>query len=170
MNLRSLLSLFVVAGLLLSACGGDDGDDVDPALVSALATELASDDAPFTPEIAECASEKIIQGIGVERIAELGVTADNVPDSSTLDFTDGEIDTVVDALGDCGDLSDLMAESLVEDGAIPADTAECFGNEISDDVMKDAFRITLRDPSAEPSGEFFEAFVSAAVACDVPLG
>lgn len=170
--MRNLLLGLVATALLLSACGGSDDDSsgADPALVSALATQLASDDSPFDQETSECAAEKIIGGIETDRLVELGVTASNVPEADQIDFTDGELDLVIDSIGDCGDLSELMADSLAADGVIPADKAECFGDEVSDDVMKDAFRLALSDPTADPPADFQTAFLEAVLACEIPLG
>ena len=171
MKIRTLLLCTLAVSMLLAPCGGSDDDSsADPALVAALAEQLASDDSPFTAEVANCASEKILGGISTDRLVELGLSADNVPEADQIDFTDSEVDLVVDSLGDCADLSDLMAEDLAADGVIPAESAECFGNEIDDDVMKDAFRITLRDSNADPSAAFQEAFLEAILACDIPLG
>lgn len=172
MMIRKMLACTMAAALLLAACGGsdDEGSAADPALVSALAAELASEDSPFDQETAQCAAERIIGGISTDRLLELGINAESMPEADQIDFTDDEVDLVVDSIGDCGDLSDLMAESLAADGVIPADKAECFGNEIDDDVMKDAFRITLRDSTADPSAAFQEAFLEAVLACEIPLG
>jgi len=167
---RRLIAAMTMTTLLLAACGSDGGDDADPALVSALAAELADGSSPFDQETAECAAEKIIGGIGGERLVELGVSADDVPEADQIDFTADELDLVIDSIGDCGDLSDLMAESLAADGVIPDDKVECFGDAVSDDVMKDAFRLTLSDSDAEPGADFQNAFLEAIIECEIPLG
>lgn len=174
MKITRLFVIAVAATLLLAACGDSDGGgDADPALVAALADELASPDddgspSPFPRDDAECAAEKIISGIGAGRLAELGVTADDVGEVEELDFTDSELDTIVDSLGDCSDLPRLMADQLAADGALSAEDADCFADEFDEGLLKDVFKGVFQGEELgdDPPEDFLNAFIDVAAECD----
>ena len=97
MSFKGILACLVVATLLLAACGDSDAD-------AALATEFTADDSdgdpsPFPLDEATCAAKRIISRLGASRLAELGVTPAEVGEIEDIDFTDGEIDEIVDSFG-----------------------------------------------------------------------
>ena len=55
---------------------GDDGGGSDDPLVQAIATWMSADDdlPPFDDEEAECVAVGVVDGIGADRLEELGVT------------------------------------------------------------------------------------------------
>lgn len=158
--------------LVATACGGDDDVSVDGSPVAAaLADQMMSDDdgAPITSrEEAECFAGKTVGSIGEDRLAELGVTASNVGDIEDIAFTDDEINSVVDALGDCIDIEAAMAQEFEDDFA-PED-ASCLASELGEDTLKEMFALGLSDPEADMTEDFFQTFLDAAATCDLPLG
>lgn len=172
--MRKLLMILGAVAILASACGGDDDGGAvaaaDSPLVAALADEIASGadaDAPVTnAEEAECWAGRIVGGIGEDRLTELGVTVEDVGQISDYDFTDGEVDTIVDSLGDCVDLAELMADELV--GELGEEAADCVAGELEGDFLNDLMKAGFRDE--EPGDEFFQTFLDIAAECDLPLG
>ena len=172
--MRKMMLAFLAFALVAGACGGDDDDTVsadDSPLVGALADEIASGAEPgdFAPtrEEAECWAGRIVGGIGEDRLTELGVTVDNVGDIEDYEFSDGEIDTIVDGLDECTDLQGALAEVFEED--FGAEGAECVAGELEGDLLKDLFRASLSGAD-EPPEEFFQVFLDIAAKCDLPLG
>ena len=172
--MRKLLMILGAIAIVASACGGDDDDGAvaaaDSPLVGAIAEQIVEGSDPDSPigtqEEAECWAGRIVGGIGEGRLAELGVTADNVQDIEEYDFTDGEIDTIVGSLNDCVDLQSLMAEQMV--GDLGEEAANCVAGELDDDFLTSIMGAAFRDE--EPGDEFFQTFLDIAAECDLPLG
>lgn len=172
--MRKLLMILGAIAIVASACGGDDDDGAvaasDSPLVGAIAEQIVegsdADSPVATQAEAECWAGRIVGGIGESRLAELGVTADNVQDIEEYDFTDGEIDTIVGSLSDCVDLQSLMAEQMV--GDLGEEAANCVAGELDDDFLTSMMGAAFRDE--EPGDEFFQVFLDIAAECDLPLG
>lgn len=172
--MRKLLMILGAIAIVASACGGDDDDGAvaaaDSPLVAALADEIAEGtdaDAPVTNrEEAECWAGRIVGGIGEDRLTELGVSVDDVGEISDYDFTDGEVDVIVDSLGDCVDLAELMAAEMV--GDMGEDAANCVAGELEGDFLNNLMKASFRDE--EPGEDFFQEFLDIAAKCDLPLG
>ena len=171
-NARKLAvpAVLVMFALVAAACGGDDdsGAPTDSPLVQAIAASADSDpDSPLSNrEDAECFASKIVGDIGEDRLAELGVTAENAGSIDDIDFSSDELGVVVDSLDDCVDLKALMAEEFEED--FGAEAAGCLADELDGDVLKDAMRAGFSDE--EPTEDFIQAFLDVAAKCDLPLG
>lgn len=173
--MRKLLMIVGAIAILASACGGDDDDGgavaaADSPLVGAIAQQIvegSDSDAPVSSqEEAECWAGRIVGGIGEDRLTELGVSADNVGEITDYDFSDGEIDTIVDSLGDCVDLAELMAAEMV--GELGEEAADCVAGELEGDFLNDLMKASFRDE--EPGDEFFQTFLDIAAECDLPIG
>lgn len=173
--MRKLLMIVGAIAILASACGGDDDDGAvaaaDSPLVGALAEQIVdgSDaDSPIANQSdAECWAGRIVGGIGEDRLAELGVSADNVGEIEDYDFTDGEIDTIVDSLGNCVDLNAVLAEQMV--GDLGEDAANCVAGELDDDFLNNIIGASFRDEEPDQD-EFFQVMLDIAAKCDLPLG
>lgn len=165
---------------LMSACGsGDDGsgsgsssDGADTPIGKALTEDLMAegeDELNATEEEARCAAGGIVDGVGEDRLEELGVTADNVDDIETIDFTDGELDVVVDSLFDCIDVEQMLADEMA--GEFGDEAASCVAEELDPDLMKRIFKSEFGDGADEElQSEFFQAFLDVAAECDLPIG
>ncbi|MEM7285116.1 MAG: hypothetical protein AAF480_02100 [Actinomycetota bacterium] len=173
--MRKLMIILGAIAIVASACGGDDDDGgvaaADSPLVSAIADEIVDGSDPDSPvgtrQEAECWAGRIVGGIGESRLAELGVSVNDVGELDEYDFSDGEIDTIVDSLGDCVDLRALMAQEMV--GDLGEDAANCVADAFDDGFLSDLMKASFR--GEEPGGdEFFQTMLDIAAECDLPLG
>lgn len=182
-SIRGSIALAAALTLAVGACGGDDDDaagggDADAAadteLGQALTAELLSesDDSPIaTEDEARCVAGGIVSGIGEDRMAELGVTPDNIDDGEMeeVEFTPAEVDTIVDSMFDCVDIKAALTEEFEAD--FGAEGAECVADGLGDDMIRDLMSSSfLGEDDEEMSEEFFQAFLDIAADCDLPLG
>lgn len=165
------LAAAAAAALLLAACGSDGGGGADTAVGQALADELMSDgDSPLAgEEEARCMAGDIVDNVGEDRLAELGVTAETVSAIEDIDFTDEETDTVLDALFDCVDVQRVMAEEMASDFGDEA--AGCIAENLDESLLREAMAVGFGgDIDAEPSNDFLQGMLDVMAECDVPLG
>ena len=177
MKTLSVLAIMATFAIVLSACGDSASDgsssDADPALVAAIASEIKGDpDDGFelADRDATCIAEKAVVGIGLDRLAELGVTADDVGEIDQVGFTDSEIGTIVSGFTDCVDLGELMAQSLVADGTVSADDAECVADKFDADLIERLLASTFSGEDLQSSAvgeDLFEAIFGIFVECDI---
>ena len=169
--MKKLLVALGVFSLIASACGGDDAVDIsDSPLAQAIAASLTEqgDSSPVsTQEEAECFAGRVVSELGESRLNSLGVTEDNVGDIDEIDFNGAELDTIVENLGECVDLASALAEEFEED--FGEEGAKCLADNLDNDIILDVMRAGFSDPDAEPSDEFFQAFLDVAAECDLPL-
>ncbi len=129
-------------------------------LRQALAASIASGGATYDESTTECLVSAIIDGIGYDRLIELGVRPGNVDDvDPILDMTDAEREAYVDALGSCTSLRDLAIASL--GFAPPLD--QCIDRTIPDEETARALLLYLLsspDTSPPPSGVVGEVYDS----------
>jgi len=150
-------------------------NESNPVLAAAIAAAIAAptDDgepSPFPIEEASCAAGWIVNDIGSDRLTELGVSAAEVSQVEDIDFTDEELGLIVLAIGDCADIARLLADSLVNDGTLSAVDADCFAAEFDEEVLEQAFKVSLADPDAElATDEFLAEFFDVASVCDLAL-
>jgi hypothetical protein len=78
-----------------TASDDTSGDQTSDAVVSALADSLVAS-GQFDQEEAECLAQTMLDGIGLERLAEIGATGD------LSSLTPEEMSTVFDAVIECG--------------------------------------------------------------------
>ncbi len=174
MKLRNLLILLLSIAVIAAACGDDDdssgGDVSDSPIAQALAAEMMEDgDSPFAnEEDANCFAAKAVNDIGEDRLIELGVTADNVGSIDSIDFSEGELDTIVDAMDDCVDLGAAIAAEMGE--GMPEEAVKCLGDELDGDMVKSMMRAGLAGDDVEPPDDFIQSFLDIAAKCDLPLG
>lgn len=164
--------------LAVAACGSDSGGGgasagadtpVGKALTEEILSDAADDDGSVaqTEEEARCWSGKIVDGVGEDRLAELGVTADRVGDIEDIDFTDAELDTLVDGMFECIDVKAAFATQFEED--FGEEGAQCLADELDQDLIKDIMKLAVSGDDSEPPDEFFQAFLDIAAKCDLPL-
>lgn len=182
-SMRRWFAIGCAAALTLAACGGDDdgggggdggGDGgasagADTAIGRALTADmLAEEDSPVqTEEEARCWSGRIVDGIGEDRLVELGVSAENVGDIDQIDFSDSEVDTLVDGLFDCTDVEAAFAEQFTED--FGEEGAACMAEAMDQEMVSDMMKSSFSGDDAELPDDFFQAFLDIAAECDLPL-
>jgi hypothetical protein len=175
MKTKTLLAIVASLAILLAACGDSSSSgssDADPALVAAIAGEIqgSSDGFNISDADATCIAEKTVSGVGSDRMTELGVTAENPGAIEDIDFTGDEIGKIVDGFNDCVDLQQLMADSLVADGSITDDDADCVAENFNGDLIKTLLTSTFsgEDIDDGPVGEeLFQAVLDIFAECDI---
>ncbi|MDZ4825360.1 MAG: hypothetical protein SGJ13_02725 [Actinomycetota bacterium] len=155
--MRKLLALSISALLVFAACGGDDDDDDDsasnasePAAEDDESGDEFLDDEAYTDVLmqsfvdseeggfsapedeAQCTAERIVAEIGAERMQEAGITEEVLAAAGTppSDLTEAEAGEVADAMIECIDLADGLAESFGEE--FMAEDRECVANAMID--------------------------------------
>lgn len=176
-TIRRTLAVLVLAATA-AACGGDDdggsdnADAADTPVGRALTEELMaeSDDSPIsTEEDARCVAGGIVAGVGEDRLAELGITAETAVGSEIedVDFTEAEIGIVVDSMFDCVDVTAALAAEFEAD--FGAEGAQCLAENLDQDLVRDLMTSSFLGEDAEMTDEFFQAFIDIAAECDLPL-
>jgi len=169
MKLERFAGMVVIGALTFGAgaCGGgDDEAGEGGSLRDALAVTMLEEQggSPVaTPEQADCWAGGVVDGIGEDRLAELGMTPEAVSDVDEYDFTEREIDTVVDSLFGCTDVQQAFADQFAADFGDEA--AQCIADELDADLVKEALKASIAGAGSEPSPEFVERFTQIATDC-----
>ncbi len=164
--------------------GGDGGALEDPSepdtttgeidpLVAAVAASIRNPDDPSealpTTDEALCVARGTVDSIGAERLAELGVTVDDVP-AELVEFglDANELERVVDIELACIDFRRLLSETFVVDVGISSGGAECLAAAFPADLIR---RAALAEGSSDPAAvdgldaAYVEALSAAAPGC-----
>lgn len=166
MRSRRLASL-AAAGLLLAACGGDDGASGDGRTEEyreAMAAAMAEDeDLPFEQGDIDCLSGEFVEALGgAERLEEDGIEpADLRSDEGLselgLDLGEEEAQGIAAAFGSC-DVS--LAELVLAEAGdeVPAEVRTCVEENLDEEVLAEFFGRVLVDDAAseEPPDELLE--------------
>lgn len=169
MRIRNTTALLAATALALglSACGGDDAGEGDAAgspLAEAIAADIVSDGGMVSSEEeATCWANKIVDGIGEDRLNELGVTVEDVGDVDELDFDDGEVDVMVDSMFDCVDVKTLFAASFADEAG--GEVADCIAEALDEDLVKEVVKASLA--GTEPSADAISQAQQIAADCGV---
>lgn len=132
-------------------------------LAAALADDILNDGSPMTDDPAEarCVADAIVDGVGEERLRELGMTPDDVGDMDDYDFTEGEFNTIVDALFGCVDVRATLATSL--GAGLPPEQTDCIAGALDEDTLRGIIVGSMG--ADEPPPEFINAVVVAMGEC-----
>jgi hypothetical protein len=190
---RRLLIAALAGLLLLAGCGdgdddtappiedSDDGDDgdgggSDDPLVQAMTTWLSTseDVPPFDEDEAECVAQGVVDGVGSDRLEELGVTEEAMASEegvelTDVEFTDDEVAVVIDSMEGCADLKALLAESIADDGTISAEDAECLVDELPEDFIRQGFEAEFAGDDITESQDLQNTMFDAIANCDIAL-
>ncbi len=136
-------------------------DELREALKASIAS--GADGSTYDEPTTECLVTAIIDGIGYDRLIELGVRPGNVEQvDPILTMTDDEKAAYIDALGSCTSLRDLAILSL--GFAPPLD--QCIDQTIPDEETARAvllFLLVSPDSTAPPTGVVGEVYDSLEV-------
>ncbi|MEE9414199.1 MAG: hypothetical protein V3V01_02870 [Acidimicrobiales bacterium] len=168
--MKHLAAILALLALAASACGSSSGGSAsaDSPLAQAIADSIeAEGDFTSTRADAECIGGRIVDGVGEDRLEELGVVPESAPGLDELDLTNDEINSVVDALDGCIDLVDLMIGEIAGgDDSLSSDDAKCLGDELGVDPIKKAMAAALGGTEVIPD-DFQNSIIDAFAACDV---
>jgi hypothetical protein len=167
---RMVLTTAISAALLagIAGCSSDDAEDdaADSAIAQALTAQLLDGDAVNNEEEARCVATATVESIGEDRLAELGVTPDDVSGMGSAEFTDDEVDSMVDAFFDCVDMRQVLARNLAGDAGEEA--AACLAENLPEDTLRDIVR-AFNFAGQELPAESEQALREVAAECGVPV-
>lgn len=154
--MKKQLSIAVLAlALAGAACGGDDdGGGASGPLVDALAADLLEGNTGAAGELSEddanCIASGVVSEIGEDKLAEYGITADNVSPVDEVGLSEEDAGKVVDTFMGCVDMRALFLEGMSADGGLPEEAMDCVSDAIDDDALRSFFiaGFTGQDPEA----------------------
>ena len=175
---KHLGSTILIGGLtLVAACGGSiAGSSADPSdpLVQSIALAMAEDEGDMLlgdPSDSECFARRTVGGLGADRLADLEVTIDNPFDEDDIpgiDFTDAEINTLIDNLDHCIDLEANLARGIANNGNMSLAEAECVAESFGTSTIRDWLAGDFRgDESDEFEARLQDAFERTVSSCDI---
>jgi hypothetical protein len=173
---RLLASVTIV--LVAVACGDDSGGGLtaeEQAVADAILAEMIAeneDEDEVDPEDMRCFADGVVDGLGVSRLGELGISAADVgdPEAAFRAMTAGELDDMADVAMRCIDFRTGFTDAMVADG-ISRESAECLTDALDD---SDFFRASLiasmkgEDFSPDQDADLMSAFINGAQDCLTP--
>jgi hypothetical protein len=155
----------VLAGSALLGCSSEGDDAAETPFGRALTEKFLSEAGVTSEEEARCFAGGIVDSLGEVRLEELGFTPDNVDMIDGADFTDDEIDTMVDLYFDCVDVRQVLATNLaVEHGD---EVAGCVAESFPDDALRDF--VKAGNFGVDMPAESDQAFRDVAAECGLPV-
>jgi hypothetical protein len=136
--MTSRIAAALLAFALVGAACGDEGGTLTPeeqVLADAILAEMISESDPGDPlhgeASARCIAEGLVGDLGVARLAELGIEAQNVgsPDTAFAAMTDEEIDVVAAVALGCPTFRQALSAEMTADG-VSAESAECLVDQL----------------------------------------
>jgi hypothetical protein len=128
--------------------GGEDLSSDEEELAAAIAGALLADGAPFAEGEAQCYGESVVANVGIDRLTDLGLTADAVAGGTTpddIDLADEDVALLVDAMFDCVDVAQLFISGLAGDVEISGPSAQCLADGIDESLLRDFIGATVQD-------------------------
>ncbi len=89
-----------------------------------------------SPDEALCAANGIISTMGEDRLAELGMTADNIGEMSDYAFTEDEQTSMLGQLFDCIDISVSLRQEYLDSG-LTEEQAACVVEQLDVEALED---------------------------------
>jgi len=175
--MRRIIGLVASLVLVVTACGDDSGNalsDDEQAVADAVVEFILADEdfstRPLSEDEGRCLAESTVQRIGVEGLAEIGITADSVPDDNPFEGASGDkVDAFLDAYFDCLDLAELFASELAADGTLSEDSVGCLADELSEgDLLREMLRSSIVGEEFDDDAELMRGFLEIMVACLSP--
>jgi hypothetical protein len=170
----------VMAGFWLAGCASGDSVEADDPLVVAMADQIMLEEqADEAGGIfgrdranAECFAAEIVDVMGSDRLNELGFTTETIPDEFQTDWSDAEIDIIIDGLDKCIDIETVTRTALLANAG-EQDQA-CILDEIGDgyflSVLRAGFEGGPDGPASQAALEqAYAPLIAAYETCGVSL-
>ena len=155
-------STMVVALLLVGAAAcSEEGDATSDApgasglsaaeqayVEEALEGFDAEREAPMTEADARCIATSLVEGVGVERLEEMGITPESFSDDGDLPagaVEEAEAEVMVDGITECIDIRALFLAGFNEDGSLSAEAEECLADAFDEDLVERTMVLLLTD-------------------------
>lgn len=182
--MRKLTPIVLSGLLLLAACGDDDGgagggdlSSEEQEFVDAAMANFDPEEAePLTEDEARCVVTSMVDGLGVDRLEELGITPETFGDDDGApfpeDLSEGEATIVVDGFEDCLDLGALFADSMAADDTIDQETKDCLADAFDDETVRRIFMVMLTEGESglEDDPDLMSEFMGIFQECPGALG
>ena len=183
-----LLAAIVCSGLVLAACGGDDGGadegggltEAEQAYADAWAGTL-SDEQDSKPAVdadeAACMGDAIMAELGVAPFEEAGVEPDDIDAAGSDDdspgellgtgvVTDAQAEAVLDVWEDCADLPALLAATIVADLELDAEGEACLVEGFADgDLVREGYINSFVADDDEPPADLLADLLAVVDGC-----
>lgn len=155
----------LVMGSALMGCSSEGDDAADTPIGQALTEKYLEGGGVTSEEEARCVAGGIVDGVGEDRIEELGFTPDNVDMIQSADFTDEEIDTMLDVYFDCVDVRQVIVANLAAN--VGEEAADCVAENLSEDVLRDF--VAAGNFGVDMPAESDQAYRDVATECGLPV-
>ncbi|WP_460865533.1 hypothetical protein [Nocardioides pakistanensis] len=139
---RTLLSAALASLLVLTACGGGGEDEEAKSAISDYLMQQQAEEQMIELEKkdADCISEDMVDGIGVEKLKEYGFlnedgTVNEKAETPEMAKEDAEV--LVDSMFDCTEVMDTIADELSSSmGDQSAEVKQCFEDALTEDSVR----------------------------------
>ena len=168
------MAVAVVAVSLVAACGGSgttlsaEEEAVAVAIEAKMAEEIEESEDPLADaEVRLCFARGMVGHIGLDRLAELGVTADSVAEGDAVfgGMTESELEGVAAAVSECVDISATFQAEL-ESSGIGSTSAACLVDRLEEsDFFEQAFLAGILGDEFAPDASVLATLISAASEC-----
>ncbi len=158
--MRKVSAVLLAALLLVAPACGDDDDGGDGAASDLSAEEQAFVDEamqgfeaeeaePLTEDDARCMVSSMVDRLGVERMEEVGLTAESFSSSSESmpsGLTEDEANGVVDGIDGCVDLHAMILEGIIGAGDdLTEEEQDCIAEVFDEETVRTMFVTMLTE-------------------------
>ncbi|MBK9178992.1 MAG: hypothetical protein IPM45_05365 [Acidimicrobiales bacterium] len=160
------VAALLLTGIALVGCSSGDDDAAETPIGQALTEKFLQGGGVTNEEEARCVAGGFVDGLGEDRIEELGFTPDDVDMIEGAAFTDEEIDTMVDVYFDCVDVRRVIVANLAPD--VGDEVADCVAENLPEDVLRDF--VAAGNFGVDMPVESDQAFRDVSAECGLPVG
>ncbi|MFZ5845828.1 MAG: hypothetical protein ACOYX5_00420 [Actinomycetota bacterium] len=139
---RTLLSAALASLLVLTACGGGGEDEEAKSAISDYLMQQQAEEQMIELEKkdADCISEDMVDGIGVEKLKEYGfLNEDGTVNAKaeTPEMAKEDAEVLVDSMFDCTEVMDTIADELSSSmGDQSAKVKQCFEDALTEESVR----------------------------------
>ena len=172
--MRRAIGVVLTLVLVVAGCGDDSAGALsqeERAVADAVVDFIVADEdfaaRPLTEDEARCLAETTVRQIGVEGLAEIGVTADSVPEENPFEgASDDKVDAFVEAYFECLDVAEIFAAEFEEQGALSPDSVSCLAEELGrGDLLRGMLRSSIAGGEFGDDPELLAQFIDLLVEC-----